>query len=507
VTTEKLGHLPGARGTHNTRLVSHECRVVVYIPRFSQSWLEKSLSGRIYDSPRFFYALAALLLIAGALSQLRISIPTRPIGSVDEIAALKDREDLNVIFVLIDTLRADRLGSYGYERDTTPLIDELGRSGIRFAETHAQSSWTKTSMASLWTGLFPPRTGVLRYDDAVPPKATMPAEIFREAGYATAGIFRNGWVGANFGFNQGFETYVKPQKREVKEGFEKHVPGAATVPGTDSEVTLAALEFVRNNAHQKFLLYLHYMDAHQYAYEAEFAQLDYGSTISDSYDRAIRWTDANIDQLVAELEDLDLMKKTILVIASDHGEAFREHGIEGHAQDLHIEALRVPLIINLPFRIDGGLTVEPVTRNVDIWPTILDMVGLPPLPSTDGISLIPMIQAAAEGSSTEELESFAFLDLGWGQRNSDFQPLAALQHEGRKVMVELAEPEETLMAFDVDADPGERKNLKGGRPDWIEPLQAKMAEHSEAETAIGSLQIELDEMYRAQLEALGYVVK
>ena len=135
---------------------------------------------------------------------------TRPRGSVEDISRLRERGDLNVLFVLIDTLRADRLGSYGYERDTSPTLDRLARSGVRFERQLAQSSWTKSSMASLWTGLYPARTGINRYDDVIPGDARMPAEILRDAGFHTVGLYRNGWVAPTFGFDQGFEVYQHP---------------------------------------------------------------------------------------------------------------------------------------------------------------------------------------------------------------------------------------------------------------------------------------------------------
>ena len=286
---------------------------------------------RILDSPYFLYGLAALLLIAGVLSMFRVELPNRSVGDVQDIADLGERDDLNVVFILIDTLRADRLGSYGYERDTSPVMDLLAQGGVRFAKAEAQSSWTKTSMASLWTGLFPPRTGILRFDDGLPESATLPAEILEEAGYVTGGIFRNGWVGANFGFKQGFQTYLKPEGREDPDGVESSLPGTTKLPGTDVDVTLAGLEFLRTHAHNKFFLYLHYMDIHQYTYEKGYADLYEGATISDNYDRAIRWTDKQVDRVVQELEDRGIMERTIIVIASDHGEAFLEHGKEGHA--------------------------------------------------------------------------------------------------------------------------------------------------------------------------------
>ena len=123
-----------------------------------------------------------------------------------------DRKDLKVLFILIDTLRADRLSAWGYPRETSPMIDWLASGGVRFARQLSQSSWTKCSMASLWTSLYPQRSGVLRFDEVLSSEAKLPAEILREAGFRTVGLFRNGWVAPNFGFSQGFEVYHQPAR-------------------------------------------------------------------------------------------------------------------------------------------------------------------------------------------------------------------------------------------------------------------------------------------------------
>ena len=107
---------------------------------------------RIIDSPWFYFGLAGLLAVVALLSQLEIHLPSRPFGEPEEIAQLGERDDVNVLFILIDTLRADRLGSYGYHRNTSPTLDALAAGGIRFDRNVAQSSWTKASMASMWTG-------------------------------------------------------------------------------------------------------------------------------------------------------------------------------------------------------------------------------------------------------------------------------------------------------------------------------------------------------------------
>jgi len=426
---------------------------------------------RILDSPRTYYILAGLLVLAALATRVRITIPTRPHGSIEDLAALRARGDLNVVFVLIDTLRADRLGAYGYRRPTSPLLDELAASGIRFARVSSQSSWTKCSMASLWTGLFPPRTGILRFDDALPEAARMPAEIFREAGYETAGIWRNGWVAPNFGFGQGFDTYIRPAPRKQEGRVQKQVPGAIKLPGTDEDITLAAREFLRNYRHRKFLLYLHYMDVHQYAYDQEAAKLDFGATISDVYDRSIHWVDRNLAALYDELEKLHLSERTIFVVAADHGEAFMEHGVEGHARNLFQEVVQVPLFIGLPFRLEHELVVEPLVRNVDIWPTLLDLVGLPPLPDTDGISLVPLIQAAARGEQPATPPAIAYLDQTWGQTKAAPSPLGAIQQGEHRLLFNTTRPKRSLEIFDHTTDPGEKRNLRRKPPPWAKELQ------------------------------------
>jgi glucan phosphoethanolaminetransferase (alkaline phosphatase superfamily) len=161
---------------------------------------------------RWFTPVAATVLVAGAVAlQLEIRTNPRPLGGPDEIATLAGRDDLNLLFVLIDTLRADRLSAYGYDRETSPNIDALAATGVRFAETLSQSSWTKCSMASLWTGTYPARTGVTRAPHAISDDARMPAEILKDAGFRTYAIWRNGWIRPAFGFSQGFEVYHSPR--------------------------------------------------------------------------------------------------------------------------------------------------------------------------------------------------------------------------------------------------------------------------------------------------------
>jgi len=175
----------------------------------------------------------------------------------------------------------------------------------------------------------------------------------RGAGFYTGGIWRNGWVGSNFGFNQGFDLYVRPIPNNSREEMElrRRNPGVGVVAGTDEDGTLSAIEFLDAHRQDRFFLYVHYMDVHQYVYDQTAAELRFGNGLSDAYDSAINWVDRNIGWLIHEIEKRNLFRKTIVVVSADHGEGFTEHG-GGHARTLYGELPHVPWIIALPFRLD-----------------------------------------------------------------------------------------------------------------------------------------------------------
>jgi len=453
-------------------------------------------------------AVSVALLLVGLVRyfQRNVHVPTRPTGEVSELRELRERGDLNVIFILVDTLRADRLSAYGYERPTSPTLEDIAASGVRFAHVESQSSWTKCSMASLWTGLFPHRTGVVRFQHGLPDTARLPAELFRESGYVTAGLYRNGWVGENFGFSQGFDLYLQPASRKEPAGFKRTALGTRRLGGTDQDLTLAAIEFVKQNRNKKFLLYAHYMDVHQYAYDDAAAALGFGASLSDSYDASIHWVDRNIDALLRELDDLDLLENTLVVVASDHGEAFREHGREGHATNLYREVTEVPLILMLPFRLDEPLVVEPVVRNVDVWPTILDLAGLPPLPQTDGVSLVPLMEATAQKQTIKTPISMAYIDQSWGRMETDPAPLISIRDDNERIMYRARQPD-LLEIYDRESDPKEQRSLHQHPPDWVAPLKEELERQLALPTPWGkATEVEVDDMQRGQLRALGYVV-
>ena len=432
----------------------------------------------------------------------------RPRGNADDIARLRDRDDLNVLFIVVDTLRAERMGSYGYKRDTSPVLDHLADSGVRFERHLAQSSWTKSSMASLWTGLYPQRTGITRYDDVIPDSAQMPAEILRDAGFETVGLYRNGWVAPTFGFDQGFEIYLRPRPTSVPLEVQRENP-TITDRTTDEGLLEAAGEFLRVSGGQRWFLYLHMMDLHEYIHDAESAL--FGSSNSGIYDNSIRWTDGTIKILLEILSDLGYLENTLIAIASDHGEAFLERGFEGHGRRVFRETTEVPFLLAFPFRLEPGVVVSARTRNVDVWPTILDLLGLESPAGIDGRSRLPDVLASMAGEPIGDGESTGIADLNTNWARRDTEPLttiAVVDGTYRYVRVELAgdnPPIEYL--FDMRDDPRELRNRSEEDPETLARLRALADDYSASEPIWGEAPTrEISELELNLLRALGYAI-
>jgi len=427
-----------------------------------------------------------LLLVIVAL-QFDLRVPSRPRGTVGDLALLRDRGDLNVVFILVDSLRADRLSLYGYERQTTPVIDDLANHGIVFERVIAQSSWTKTSMASLWTGTYPAAHGVLRFDNA----------------------WRNGWVAPNFGFAQGFDVYYTP-KAGADARLQRHSPDATFIGGTDEDVLMAVRDFLEHFGQEKFFLYLHLMDLHQYVFDDDADA--FGPTYSDAYDKAIDWTDRVIGAIVDALDTAGALPRTLIAISSDHGEAFLEHGREGHAYDLYREVVEVPYVIIPPLILDRGIRIEETIANVDVWPTLLDLVGLPPLQGADGRSMLPLVLEAGGASPGRALEDLtrpvvSHLDQHWGGR-AEPREWVSLTRGDSRVILQIDHPN-SVEFYDSSTDPGEATNRSEEGLPALQPMLERIERYlndSEPPWGVESPTVEIDELRLNQLRALGYRV-
>ena len=331
----------------------------------------------------------------------------------------------------------------------------------------------------------------------------MPAENLRDARFVTAGLWRNGWVAPKFGFQQGFDLYANPGVRQAPKSLRREAR-AGRIDGTDIDIVFSAIEFMRSHSDERWFLYAHFMDVHQYVTVEEMAV--FGNRYMDAYDNAVLWTDRQVMALISALEQLGLRERTLVVIAADHGEAFGEHGKEGHATDLHGETTLTPLILSFPFILEPGLSLETSSQNIDIWPTLLELLGAPPLNDADGLSLVPLLLGT---DSVEHPDTdVAQLDHGWGRVNAEARNSVAIRegqlrytrHEGR--------PEDDEL-YDLTRDPGERFNIVNDPPEDVAALRERVIAELEEQPIWleGPEEVGLDELSLRQLRALGYAIE
>jgi arylsulfatase A-like enzyme len=436
-------------------------------------------------------------------------VDPRPIGTADDVIALAQRKDTNVLFILIDTLRAQHLRTYGYTRPTSPFLDFLASQGVRFGRQMSQSSWTKCSMASLWTALDPQHSGVTRFDDVLPAEARVAAEVFRDAGFHTAGIWRNGWVEGYFGFDQGFDLYTRATGRAGGPEMRRRNP-TLVQSGTDMDAVEAASEFLRINGRERWFLYLHFMDVHEYTYDETTAK--FGSNYVDVYDNAILHVNQVLDAMLRVLYRDGHLANTLFIVASDHGEAFGERNSEGHARNVYPEVTEVPLVFGLPFRLAKPAVVTQRTANVDIWPTVFDLLGLPPLEGVDGKSRVPEILAAVRGEPgpPDDVSAVAHLDQTWGQRVDTASPNISMSQSGlHYVQFRNAKGDAVREElYDPKRDPKQLENRLDAEPEAAAKFRANVDRYLAGGPPWKSdaKRLEMDEMQLNQLRALGYAV-
>jgi len=199
------------------------------------------------------------------------------------------------------------------------------------------------------------------------------------------------------------------------------------------------------------------------------------------------------------------------VFSADHGEAFGEHGGEGHARNVYGEVTQTPLIMSFPFRLEPGIVVEARSQNVDLWPTMLELLGLPPLTDVDGRSLVPKIVAAAEGEASPDEEGVAFaqIDQTWARDREDPRPMVAVNQGQWRLMFRAGSPERSEL-YDKWADPREQRDVADEQPEVTEALIGRAIDYLKSPPppwGEGETSVEIDAMQLNQLRALGYGVK
>lgn len=395
----------------------------------------------------------------------------------------------HLVVILVDTLRADRLGAYGNRNGLTPHLDRFAAEGIRFARMQAPSPWTLPSVASLMTGLQPQTHGAgVRYGEFAPTGVTggvqTLAETLRDAGFYNLGVYHNIYVNPAFGLQQGFDEYVSIEDRAA--------------PLVDR-----ALEGLRRTAaDRRVFLYLHLFDPHN-PYEppeeecrtvARRLAPDYRGPgrlgrlgcVADRrpelpipppedrrwhealYDAEIAYTDRQVGRFLAGLEDLEIADDTVVLVVSDHGEEFwtrleRERALgyepnSDHGHTVYEELLHVPAILRVPGR--SPEVVESPAGLADLFPTLLRLVEVEP-PPVQGKDLTPLLDGAPPaGHATQLADLILHGPPRWSVRRGPWK------------LIVPREPDAPLELYDLQKDPGELRDLAATRPDVVAPLRA-----------------------------------
>ena len=410
----------------------------------------------------------------------------------------------DVILISLDTLRADHLSSHGYHRPTSPNLDALASTGVRFATAVAQSPWTRPSHRSMFSGLYPASRGGSR-------PQPLALELWR-AGYRTAAITGGGQVDARFGFQTGFETYrVDYWLHSIDQ----------------------AVDWLEAGRDRNDFLFLHTFEIHDPYSDARFTDGLPPGRVGDQfsvrdregwarnkltreerayvealYDGGIAYTDERLGSILDRLASRGLLENTIVIVTSDHGEAFWEHGAWRHGTTMYDHQLLVPLILHLPeelrrqLGVSPGMVIDQQVELIDLYPTLLDLLGIELGHEVQGATLRPLLEgtpmpprrAFAENTNHKTYERKAI-------RTARFKFVYSFLREA-----EADNNHPYFELYDLVEDPDEQTNLAEESPDFV---QAQLAQIRALLTGdAGDLDEELpagiDPDLEAQLKALGY---
>jgi len=403
-----------------------------------------------------------------------------------------NRPRLNVLLISVDTLRPDRLGCYGHADIETPNIDRLAAEGTRFTDAVSAVPLTLPSHATIFTGLYPPSHGIR--DNAfmtLPGEMTTLAEVLKSKGYSTCAVVGAFVLDSRYGLDQGFDHYDDDLSggRQPREFTYAEIAADA--------VTRKTVAWPRQ-APEPFLAFVHYYDPHTtYDPPEPYATL-YANNL---YDGEIAYTDQAIGRVIDYLREEEMLERTLIVFLSDHGEGLGQHDEPTHGVLVYESTLRVPLIVRAPEGSDlrktlmPGSTVEALVGLVDVFDSVLDMLGFGGDRETDGESFLEGI-----GRESDEPRVCYFETL-YPRIAYRWSPLRGLRVDRWKYILA---PGEEL--YDLGNDPEERRNLAGHEPEKASAMRDRLVELAgslERETAASPSRPDQEEIRK--LRALGYV--
>lgn len=439
-------------------------------------------------------AIGTLGAVAGCWAWL-VRSPAAPSAAhlaLGRLPAGVRQADLNVLFITLDTTRADRIGAYGYAGIQTPNLDRLAREGVLFEQAASAAPLTLPAHSSLFTGKFPPEHGVRDNGGFfLDPRETTLAEILKGRGFQTGAFIGAYVLDSKWGINQGFDTYFDDFDLSK---YKVISLGAIQRPG--NEVVDEGLKWLDHVGSSRFFGWMHLYDAHS-PYEPPEP---FKSIYRDRpYVGEIAFDDAQVGRVVSYLDAHGLLDKTIIIVMGDHGESLKEHGEATHGFFVYESTVHVPLIVRAPFaKMRGGRRVSDVVRSVDVMPTVLEMLGIAPPTGIEGVSVVPLMTGAKKelGLETYSEAMYPLHHFGW----SDLRAMRT----GRYKLIAAPRPE----LYDLQDDPGEHHDLFADRKALGERMLGRLRERESrfaGPDRNDAQPVEVDPDARARLAALGYV--
>jgi arylsulfatase A-like enzyme len=411
-------------------------------------------------------------------------------------APRREAQHINVILISLDTLRAGSVSAYGCARETTPSLDRrIGAKGTVFDDAMTTAPHTLASHLSLMTGVYPNTHG-----GASPQREPLDARLgtlpqsLRMAGYETVAFTEDGWVLPLVPDRRGFARYVENTKSQHPSG-------------TIAETFGKAIEWLRTHHELPFFLFLHTYEVHTPylplpPYDRMFidarASADPTANVLLRYESEVRYADDLLAALLDELDALGLGIRTLVVVVADHGEEFWEHGGWYHGQQLYAESIDVPFMMRLPGVVPEGRRIGVPVSLVDVAPTILDLLGAPPITGAEGVSLTPLLRASPEPIPPRTL----FAETGVRERPGEQMVAARTSHHHC-----VARPDQSLECYDRSADPGMYEPLPAAPgASWLADVTADIDGYRRRiQPRPAEARTPLDSDREKKLRALGYV--
>lgn len=451
---------------------------------------------------------------------------------------------VNVVIYLIDTLRADRIGAYGYAKGKTPNIDALAKESVLFERHSSAAPWTLPSISTLQTSLLPCEHSVLVDGQRIASGVQTLAERMSALGMKTGAFFSNPYAGATSGLQRGYEVstfmrsrdafnlgswfdeakgkpfYLYAHTMEVHDPYQtpdRFLKQFGDVPRETRVLLQQVMRGYRDLTKVDFAAKRKPGTTDNTAQQKQAMEslMRARDTVNTLYDASVCWSDDNLGRVIAQLKQRKLWDDTLFILTADHGEEMGEHGGWQHDQSAYEELLHVPLIIKFPKGQFAGTRVKPNVASVDVLPTIFDAIGqVQATGEARGVSLMPLIRDAAADAPTNA-RRFASMrhNIKKYYKPSKEQrgDINVVVREGNWKAIWNVEPG-TLELFDLASDPGELKNLAESEADRAASMLAFAKEHyakclSSAKQA-ENVGIEgIDKQSRQILDQIGYIGK